>query len=140
MIDWNLEKLRDVATNTIRVVTGNSIADNKIPVDEIKSCFHAQLGRPTKEIRTMLGVLVLQQMFDLTDHEAIRQLAFNTEWHYALKLCLEDDESKYLCERTLRTYRSLVTGREIDTLLFQLLTDTLLDKLNISTKNTMPSD
>ena len=111
----------------------NSVID-KIPVDEIKTCFHAQMGRPSKELRTMLGVLVLQQMFDLTDRETIRQIAFNTEWHYALNLCLEDDESKYLCERTLRAYRVLATEREIDTLLFQLLTDALLDKLNLSTK------
>ena len=107
---------------------------DKISVDEIKPNFHTKMGRPTKELRTMLGVLVLQQMFDLTDRETIRQLAFNTEWHYALNLRLEDDETKYLCERTLRTYRLLVTTLEIDKILFRSLTDTLLDKLNIPTK------
>ncbi len=107
---------------------------SKIPVDEIKSCFHAKMGRPTKELRTALCVLLLQQMFDLTDRDAIHQLAFNIEWHYALNLHLEDDSSKYLCERTLRAYRLLATDLEIDAILFRLLTDTLLDKLNISTK------
>ena len=107
---------------------------SKIPVDEIKSCFHARMGRPTKELRTALSVLLLQQMFNLTDEETIRHLAFNTEWHYALDLHLEDDESKYLCERTLRMYRTLVMELEIDALLFRLLTDTLLDKFNISTR------
>ena len=107
---------------------------DQIPVEEIKACFHKKMGRPTKEIRTMLGVLLLQQMFDLTDDETIRQLAFNTEWHYALNLRLEDDASKYICERTLRTYRLLVVQHEIDQLLFRTLPDTLLDKLNISTK------
>ena len=107
---------------------------DQIPMDKIKASFHNTMGRPTKEIRTMLGVLLLQQMFDLTDSETIRQLAFNTEWHYALNLRLEDDETKYLCERTLRTYRLLMVKHEIDQLLFRLLTDTLLDKLNISTK------
>jgi hypothetical protein len=107
---------------------------NKIPVDEIKRRFSVQMGRPTKELRTVLAVLLLQQMFDLTDHETCRQLSFNIEWHYALNLHLEDDNSKYICERTLRSYRILVTELEIDTLLFQLLTDTLLDKLNLSPK------
>ena len=46
---------------------------SKIPVDEIKSCFHAQMGRPTKELRTALSVLLLQQMFDLTDQDAVHQ-------------------------------------------------------------------
>ena len=107
---------------------------DRIPVDKIKSCFHDTMGRPSKEIRSMLGVLLLQQMFDLTDGETLRQLAFNTEWHYALNLRLEDDDTKYSCERTLRTYRLLMEKHEIDQLLFRLLTDTLLDKLNISTR------
>ena len=107
---------------------------DQIPVDEIQSCFHDKMGRPTKEIRTMLGVLLLQQMFDLTDSETIRQLAFNAEWHYALNLRLEGDDTKYLCERTLRTYRLLVAKFEIDKIIFRSLTDTLLDKLDISTK------
>jgi len=107
---------------------------SKIPVDEIKCRFHDQLGRPTKELRAVLSVLILQQMFDLTDKEAVHHLAFNIEWHYALNLSLEDDETKYLCERTLRAYRFLIMDLEIDTVLFRLLTDMLLNKLNISTK------
>jgi hypothetical protein len=107
---------------------------DKLPVEEIQSSFHTHMGRPTKEIRTVLGVLILQQLFDLTDQETVRQFAFNTEWHYALKLRLEDDETKYLCDRTLRTYRSLATELKIDTILFRLLTDELLTKLNIPTK------
>ncbi|MEW6235526.1 MAG: transposase [Candidatus Omnitrophota bacterium] len=106
----------------------------KIPVNEIKACFHDRIGRPTKELRTMLGVLLLQYMFDLTDEETVHQLAFNAEWHYALNLSWEDDDTKYLSERTLRTYRSLVMEQEIDSLLFRLLTDALLDKLKLSTK------
>lgn len=106
----------------------------KIPVDEIKCRFHDYLGRPTKELRTVLSTLVLQQMFDLTDKETVHQLAFNIEWHYALNQHLEDDDTKYLCERTLRTYRLLMVDLEIDTVLFRLLTDTLLDQLNISTR------
>jgi len=47
--------------------------------NEIKSCFHERMGRPTKELRTMLGVVLLQQMFDLTDEETVRQVAFNAE-------------------------------------------------------------
>jgi len=107
---------------------------DQIPVEEIQSCFHEHMGRPTKELRTMLAVFLLQEMFDLTDQETIRQFSFNTEWHYALNLFWEDDESKFLCERTLRAYRTLVIEREIDGILFRLLTDALLKKLNISTR------
>lgn len=111
----------------------NSLFD-QIPVEELKSCFHDSMGRPTKELRTMLGILLLQQMFDLTDQETIHQFSFNIEWHYALNLSLEDDESKYISERTLRTYRMIVAELGIDQILFRLLTDSLLNKLNIGTK------
>lgn len=31
----------------------------KIPIDEIKSQFHDHMGRPSKELRTMLGFMLL---------------------------------------------------------------------------------
>lgn len=106
----------------------------KIPLEEIRGRFHATMGRPTKEIRTMLGALILQSMFNLTDERTVRSLSFNIEWHYALNLNWEDDDSKYVCERTLREYRAHVASLEIDSLIFTSLTDTLLDKLGISTR------
>ncbi|RLI68442.1 MAG: hypothetical protein DRP02_12595 [Candidatus Gerdarchaeota archaeon] len=36
------------------------------------------VGRPTKELYSVLGVLVLQQIFDLTDEETCSQVAYNT--------------------------------------------------------------
>ena len=106
----------------------------EIPVAEIKQGFHERMGRPTKELRTLLGVLILQPMFDLTDDETVHQLAFNLEWHFALGLFREDDDTKYLCERTLRTYRARVMDRQLDGLLFRTLTDALLDQLKIPTQ------
>ena len=104
-----------------------------ILVAEIKPGFHERMGRPTKELWTLLGVLILQQMFDLTDDETDRQLAFNLEWHFALGLFREDDATKHLCERTMRVYRAQVTDQQLDTLMFRTLTDALLDKLKIPT-------
>ncbi len=107
----------------------------ELPVDAIKSRFHATQGRPTKELHTVLGSLVLQQMFDLTDREAVHELAFNIQWHYALNLYDEEDDSKYVCERTLREYRSLVTELGVDEILFQFLTDKLLNVFKVQTSH-----
>mgnify|MGYP002813819005 FL=1 len=57
----------------------------ELPVDQIAPWFRADSGRPSKELYTVLGVLVLQQMHDLTDTETVNQLAFHEQWHYALK-------------------------------------------------------
>ena len=38
-----------------------------IPVDKVSRYFDETFGRPTKELYAVLGALVLQQSFDLTD-------------------------------------------------------------------------
>jgi len=48
--------------------------------------FSATSGRPTKELYTVIGVLLFQQAFDLTDQETIEQISFNIQWHYALNI------------------------------------------------------
>ena len=106
----------------------------ELPADTIKAKFHATQGRPTKEFHTVLGCLVLQQMFDLTDRQVVEALAFDTRWHYALNILNEEDDSKYLCERTLRTYRSLATELGLDEILFRSMTDKLLDVFQVPTE------
>ena len=73
----------------------------ELPVGEFMRFFHEYNGRPTKELYTVLGALLLQQAHDLTDVETVNQLAFNIQWHYALNIPEESDELKYVCEKTL---------------------------------------
>jgi hypothetical protein len=51
----------------------------ELPVNKICSFFTDGFGRPSKELYTLLGTLVLQQTMDLNDYDTIRQLAFNIE-------------------------------------------------------------
>ena len=53
----------------------------ELPVNKVAPYFSDGMGRPTKELYTALGFLVLQQMLDLTDEETVSQLAFNLQWH-----------------------------------------------------------
>jgi len=97
----------------------------ELPVDQIAPWFRADLGRPSKELYTVLGVLVLQQMQDLTDDETVNQLAFHEQWHYALNITEERDAAKYMCPKTLWTIRKKVTDQELDTVLFHQVTEKL---------------
>ena len=54
---------------------------SNLPVDQILPYYASDNGAPTKELYSMLGLMLLQQSFDLTDKEAIKQFAFNFEWH-----------------------------------------------------------
>jgi len=105
----------------------------KIPVHTIFNHFDAQNGRPTKEFFTVIGTVALQQMHDLSDAATIEALAFNTQWHYALDIISESDTEKYLCEKTLRTYRRILIKEKVDTLLFEGMTDTLLEQCGVDT-------
>ena len=97
----------------------------ELPVDQIAPWFRADLGRPSKELYTILGVLVLQQMHDLTDDETVNQLAFHEQWHYALNITEERDAAKYMCPKTLWNIRKKVTDQELDTVLFDQVTEKL---------------
>jgi hypothetical protein len=51
-----------------------------LPIRQLFPFFSATSGRPTKELYTVIGVLIFQQAFDLTDQETIEQISFNIQW------------------------------------------------------------
>ena len=104
-----------------------------LPVEAIIAAFHARLGRPSKDAYTLMGALVFQAMHDTNDEETVRQLAFNTEWHYALDLSDESDEGKYVCLRTLWTMRQLLAEKKLDQLLFDSVTKKLASVFSVDT-------
>lgn len=105
----------------------------EIPVNKIAQHFDEGMGRPTKEIFTVIGALLLQQMQDLSDQDVTESIAFNSKWHYALDITGESDDDRYICERTLRHYRKILIEEGLDSILFEKLTDTLIKKFNVDT-------
>jgi len=107
----------------------------ELPVGEVSSFFNDDFGRPTKELHTVLGALLLQQTFDLTDDETVNQLAFNIQWHYALNITEESDSAKYICPKTLWNMRSIVVDNSLDATLFDCITDKLAKVFKVDTAN-----
>jgi hypothetical protein len=107
----------------------------ELPVGEVASFFNDDFGRPTKELHTALGALVLQQTHDLTDEETVDQLAFNIQWHYALNITEESDSAKYMCPKTLWNIRSIVVDNTLDATLFDHITDKLAKVFKVDTDN-----
>lgn len=105
----------------------------ELPVKEIASRFDERMGRPTKELYTMVGLLVLEQMLDLSDEEVTVRLAFDEQFAYALDIPGDRDEDRYVCERTLWEYRGIAMKRGLDKWLFENLTDTLLKAFGVDT-------
>jgi len=105
----------------------------ELPVSELSPFFNTGFGRPTKDLYTVVGVLILQQTHDLTDQEAVDQLSFNIQWHYALNIAEESDSAKYMCPKTLWTMRTIVAENGLEDILFNAGTQKLAEVFSVDT-------
>lgn len=105
----------------------------QLPVEKIVPFFSFGFGRPTKELYTVLGTLILQQMHDLSDKETVEQLAFNMQWHYALDIISPTDTETYICSKTLWNMRKIVTENNLDQVLFEKVVDILAKEFSVDT-------
>src|SRR3990172_9417628 len=87
-------------------------------------------GRPNRAVQIILGVLVLKDMFNLTDEEALENLEFNLLWHHALRLTLEE---AHLPQKTLHNFRSRLMTHDGGRVAFCETTDRILQALAIRT-------
>lgn len=103
----------------------------ELPVHKLSVYYVADQGRPTKELYSLMGAAVLQQFFDLTDEEAISELAFNQQWHFALE-CF-DEEDQVISFKTLWTMRNQIVKLQIGTEIFEKATDGLIKYFKVNT-------
>src|SRR3972149_666539 len=90
------------------------------------SLYHEDLGRPNRPVQTVLGVLLLKEMFNLTDEEALERLEFDLLWHHALSLTPEE---AHLPQKTLHNFRARMMAQEAGTLAFASVTAGVLEVL-----------
>jgi hypothetical protein len=102
-----------------------------LPAADLCRHLDDRFGRPSKDLHIVVGVLLLQQLHDLTDAHTVEALAFNMAWHYALDVRSEADS--YFCEKTLRNYRRLFIEQGFDEALFRGLTDRLVRAFAVDT-------
>ena len=107
----------------------------ELPVDQMLPHFTDGIGRPSKELHTVLGVLLLQQTMDLTDKAAIEHLCFNIQWHYALNIPEESDDAKYISEKTLYSMRQVMIDNQLDEMMFDAISGKLAVVFGVDTKD-----
>ena len=99
-----------------------------MPVRQLGDHFDPAIGRPTKELYSVAGLLLLQEMNDWTNAQATEAYVFRTDVQYALNLEPGQDE---MCERTLERYRALFIEDELANQVMHSVTATLVNELEL---------
>ena len=103
----------------------------ELPVEELMPFFKFDRGRPTKELYSITGAVLIQQTLDLTDEETIEQMAFNEQWHYALNITDESDDAKYTCPKTLYNVHKIFMDNNIDSAVFSNVAKKLAEVFDV---------
>jgi len=100
-----------------------------IDEDPFRELYCADNGRPNRPVRLVVGVLVLKEMFDLTDEEALEELDYDVRWQVALG---QTPEEAHCCQKTLHNFRTKLLGNDKAQQLFTQTTGKMLDSLGLS--------
>lgn len=98
---------------------------SELPVEALRKHYHDSNGRPSKELSSMIGLMILQQMHDLTDEDAVEQFCFNLQWQYALDVTNTSDAYSYVSLKSIWNMRHLMSEEG----LYHDLFDTVCQKL-----------
>jgi hypothetical protein len=85
-------------------------------------------GRPNQPVQVVFGVLLLKEIFNLTDEEALEQLEFNLLWQHALGLSGDDS---HLCQKTLHNFRTRLLTHDMVRLVFEDTTDRIIAAMGV---------
>lgn len=96
--------------------------------DEFAGLYHATHGRPNRPVELVLGVLILKDMSNLTDREALEALEYDVRWWYALS---REPHELHLCEKTLHNFRNGVIKNDKSKVAFRKVTDELIAALGV---------
>ena len=99
-----------------------------MPVEILGGTFDPAIGRPTKELYSMAGLLVIKAFMDWTEEEAVTAYRFHLNVHYALNL---DPRAQDLSVRTLERYARLFVDHDLAGQVMHQVTTTLVQECGI---------
>jgi len=99
-----------------------------MPVDAVSEHFDPAMGRPTKELYSVAGLLLIQEFMDWTKDEALDAYSFNMNVHYALNL---EPVTHDISKRTLERYINLFEEDNLAKATMDEITTKLVEVLGI---------
>jgi len=87
-------------------------------------------GRPNVPVQTLVATLILKEMDDLTDAEALGRLEYDLRWHVALDL---EPAEAHVCQKTLHNFRAKLVADDRARRLFEDAVAKILRALGMDT-------
>jgi hypothetical protein len=106
-----------------------------LPCELMAPFFCHDNGRRSKDIRLMMGTLILQQAFDFTDTQTCLALLTDRCWEYALSIVDPGSLESNVSLRTYRTFRKLVADNGMFKPIFDSVTKNIATSLNVNLDN-----
>ena len=99
-----------------------------MPVKELGKHFDPVIGRPTKELYSMAGLILIMEFEDWTHDDAAEAYMFNVATQYALNLL---PENQSMCRRTIARYLTLFRNDELAQQVMSTVTGELVKLLEL---------
>ena len=99
-----------------------------MPVDAVSGYFDPTMGRPTKELYSIAGLILLMEFMDWIKEQALDAYSFHTNVHYALNL---EPVTHDISKRTLERYINLFEEDKIAKATMDEITIKLVELLGI---------
>lgn len=100
----------------------------RMPTEEMGKAFSETMGRPTKELYSMAGLVVVAQMKGWTSEEAAQAYMFDLSVQYALNL---GHHAVEVTSRTVERYQRLFREKDLAQRVFDEVARTLVRNLEI---------
>lgn len=101
------------------------------PAEALGEEFDEALGRPSKELYAMSGLLLIAEFQDWTIDQAAEAWSYYADVQFALHL---PRDRQYLCARTLDNYRRLLREKVEVEAIFVRVTQTLVEELELDVR------
>ena len=99
-----------------------------LPAPEIANHFNRTFGRPTKELYSIAGLLLIKEFMDWTEEEAANAYMFNADIQYALNLGRDNIS---MCSRTVQRYEAIFRKHEYARDIMAAVTVKLISELEL---------
>jgi len=100
-----------------------------MPAVEVGESFDPQIGRPTKELHAMCGLLLLGEFRNWTVEQTADAWCFDASVQFALNL---PRDNQHICDRTVDSYRQLLRENETAQGIFEKVTAEIIRELGIA--------